>query len=379
MFPYFKPASLGYIAPSIERVLDIYRIFSFVFIVGVYLYYGKYSKLIICIIIYQFVLLFSTILHNGNYWRLAVNCGTVVSFSMLTEILVQQNSKLFFKAVTYVYSIFIPLDLLLYFIFPNGFGKSNYYVGNICYFLGLRNGFAPLFIPITVCLCLFSCYYGRKLKFLSLCAVICGSLRLLITWSATGVLSGFILIFYIVFLYKSHFTKLFNIVTYYIVFVLCQICFVFFRFQDCFSYIIEFILKKSITFTGRTEIWDKSFILIKNSLLFGYGVYEGHGLIRRGNLYYYAHNGILEVLLQGGIIALGIFILLFIVAAIPLYKYRNHYISGIVSTGIFSLLVIMLAEATISDIWLYSLLIIANCIPQIIVQVETGQDKRKNF
>lgn len=197
------------------------------------------------------------------------------------------------------------------------------------------------------------------------------------TWSATGVVSWFVMIMYLVFIYKRYLEKFLDIQKYYLVFIISQIGFVFLRIQKYFSYIIEVILKKSITFTGRTEIWDLSFRMIKRSPIFGYGVYEGNGLIWWNNGYYYSHNGILEVMLQGGVVALIVFIVLFIIAAVPLYKYRNHYVSGIISSGIFAVLIIMLAEAQITSIWLFGLLCIATCVPQIIEQVEN--EKRKDY
>lgn len=379
--PYFKPAGLEYISLRLDKIFDIYKVFSFTLILGIYLYNRKYSKIILAITVYQFILLVSTVLHSGNYWKLAVSCGTVISFSMITEIVLIQNPKLFFKSVVYTYSFLIPLDFFLYLLYPNGFGQSDYYRGNIYYFLGLRNGFAPLFLPVIICFCIHSSYYKHRLTLIALFTIICGSLRLLMTWSATGVVSWFILMVYICFIYKSPIAKFFEIRKYYLAFIICQFGFVVFRLQVYFTYIIEILLKKSVTFTGRTEIWDSAFMLIKKSPLLGYGVYEGHGLIRRGNLFYYSHNAVLEILLQGGIVALIAFFILFLIPAVPLYKYRNHYLSGIISTGIFSLLVIMLAEAKIADIWLYMLLIIATCITHIIRQIdyETGQKQENHF
>lgn len=374
MLPFFKPASLQFIIPDLEELFDMCRIFSFIVIVVIYLYNRKYSKLIFTLILYQGILLFSTALHHGDYWRLAVNSGTVISFTMITEIVLKQNPKLFFRSILLVYSVLIPADFILYLIYPNGLVRSS---GHTFHFLETRNSFAHFFIPIIVCLCIYAAYYNHKFTFLSLFTILCGSARLVMTWSATGVVSLMIIVIYIGLIYKSNYGRFLDICKYYIAFLICQIGFVFIRVQKYFSYIIEVLLKKSLTFTGRTEIWDLSFRLIKKSPILGYGVYEGSGLIWWNNGYYYSHNGILEVLLQGGVVALIVFIILFIIAALPLYKYRTHYISGIISTGIFSVLVIMLAEAQITSIWLFGLLNIATCTPQIIEQIE--KEKRKGY
>lgn len=154
------------------------------------------------------------------------------------------------------------------------------------------------------------------------------------------------------------------------VFFILQICLVFLRLQNYFSFIIENILGKSITFTGRTELWDLSYILIRNKPVFGYGIYENSGLLFRNGWYYYAHNAVLEVMLQGGFLALTAFLAVFLISAFPLYKYRFHYISGIISITIFSMLIMMLMEAYITHIMLYGLLTVAYCVPEIIEQLD---------
>ena len=138
------------------------------------------------------------------------------------------------------------------------------------------------------------------------------------------------------------------------------------------------MLHKSITFTGRTDIWDIALKLIKNSPIFGYGVYEGHGLIFVRGQYYYAHNAVLEVLLQGGAVSLFFYAAIFASAAVSLYKYRKQKPAQILSFGIFTVLTMMLMEAY-STIWIFSLPVIACYIPYIAEKSEPQKETLKTL
>jgi O-antigen ligase len=81
-----------------------------------------------------------------------------------------------------------------------------------------------------------------------------------------------------------------------------------FRAQEVFSFIIVSLLGKNLSFTGRTEIWDLCFIMIKNSFLFGYGFSYERGLVYWRDTYTFGHNLILEILLLGGVLSLLLFL-----------------------------------------------------------------------
>lgn len=116
-------------------------------------------------------------------------------------------------------------------------------------------------------------------------------------------------------------------------------------------------------------------MLIKRSPIIGYGVYEGHGLIFIRGQYYYAHNAVLEVLLQGGAVSLVFYVLIFAVSAVSLYKYRRLRVSQMLSFGIFTVMVMMLMEAY-SNIWIFVLPVISCCVPEIAEQSEKVEEER---
>ncbi|MBP1545703.1 MAG: O-antigen ligase family protein [Oscillospiraceae bacterium] len=368
LLPFFKLPFFEHI-PSlsfVDSIFDICKIVSAAVIVVSYLNGRKISRIIICIILFELSLFFSTFINNGNYWSQAVNCGTVVSFCMITELAVKKNSRVYFKTVL---SIFIPLsiiNLLTVFIVPQGLSADSYY-GNVYYIIGSRNGLPPVLIPLMVYSFIYSSLSSRKFTVPVLLFTVIVSATILKTWSATGVAGWFIFIAFVILFYRTRLSQLFNSLNLSLIYIAAFFFIIVFRLQTLFSFIIEDMLHKSITFTGRTDIWDIAILLIKRSPLTGYGVYEGHGFIFVRGLYYYSHNVILEVLLQGGVVSLVFYIAIFFTAMANLYRLRQYPVSQLIAFGIFTVFVMMLMEAYF-NIWIFALAVIASCAADIAEQ-----------
>ncbi len=380
LLPFFKPSSLEFIAPTMESLFDYWRVASFAAIFLLYFLSGKASKMIIAISAYEVMLLVSTFINHGDYWRLVVNCGTVIGFCMLTELCVDQNSKKYFSTVFAIYLVLITINFIVLLFFPNGIAADSYY-GNTFNFLGNDNSLAVgVSLPLMSVACISSAFKNRRLTFAAFLMIAMISATVLITWSATGVVAWFVMIAYILLAYRGWLTKYLNSYLLFTTFAVMQVAFVFLRLQEFFAFIIEDILGKSITFTGRTVMWDLAYLVILRSPIIGHGLLEGHGLIKVGSMFYYSHNAVLEVLIQSGAFGLILFIIPFVMAAKRLYQYREHFLAGLVSVTLFSFLMTFLMEAQISSIWIFGFLVIADHIPNIIRQCEANmQNQRMAF
>ena len=79
------------------------KIVSFGIIILLYISEKKLSRIMLFITLYQVSLFFSTVINSGNYWRLLVSCGTIISFCMITELAVKKNCQLYFKSILNIY------------------------------------------------------------------------------------------------------------------------------------------------------------------------------------------------------------------------------------------------------------------------------------
>ena len=110
---------------------------------------------------------------------------------------------------------------------------------------------------------------------------------------------------------------------------------VLYRLQDVFAFLIEGVLHKGLSFTGRTEIWDTAIDNILHSPALGYGLAQSGKVYRlRKHKYYHAHNVFLEVLMEGGFCALLCFLMMLASAVKQLMIHRKHPYACLISAGL---------------------------------------------
>jgi O-antigen ligase len=138
--------------------------------------------------------------------------------------------------------------------------------------------------------------------------------------------------------------------------VLIQIMFV--RGNMIFSWIISLFFNKTLSYTGRDSLWNRAYEMISEKPIIGYGRIEGDYISIWGGLYS-AHNFILELLLQGGGIALLIFIYMVIQTLKKLQRNRLNKVTKVLWIALFITLIAMLMEANVHSVYLFGLLVFA--------------------
>lgn len=96
---------------------------------------------------------------------------------------------------------------------------------------------------------------------------------------------------------------------------------IFLRYSD---FIVN-TLHKGLTLGGRTKIWERCLIYIKEQPLIGFG-YETRSVTLSKIIFNHAHNIMLEILYRGGIIGMVLFIILMIVMGQKVKKYEANAI-----------------------------------------------------
>lgn len=151
------------------------------------------------------------------------------------------------------------------------------------------------------------CYGLEKRKFLRPCILILFiHVTLFITMVGAGLVAVVIVdLMLIIQLIRKFHISLFKT---YCIYLGITFAVVVCRIQNVFSFFIVDILKKDLTFTGRTKDWDMAFSLIPHKFFFGYGVMDQQTeKMILGDVY--THNAVLEQFFRGGIIAFLIFVM----------------------------------------------------------------------
>ena len=117
-----------------------------------------------------------------------------------------------------------------------------------------------------------------------------------------------------------------------------------FENNDLARWFLIDVLGKDMTFTRRTNMWDAALRVIGESPIWGYGnVDEKWFISNMSSQAVGSHNFILGVLINGGIIGLGIYLYIFFIALRKLIAY-NDFFSSVIFIGIASLSIMMLME-----------------------------------
>lgn len=102
-----------------------------------------------------------------------------------------------------------------------------------------------------------------------------------------------------------------------------------FRLQDIAAPIIQNVLGKTTTFTGRTYVWDLVMSMMDGPhLLLGYGTAPRFHLATSGFVYHHAHNDVLAALISGGAVALVLYLALVLWVIVLLFACRRSLSSA---------------------------------------------------
>lgn len=353
-FILLKPGSFSeYTAwKNIGNVINILRMFTCVWCLFYFLLRrGKIDKFILFVILFYSSLLFSTFYFSQSYVNLIYEFASILSWIVLFKINMLDNKDKFLTTLENTFFVLLLINFITIILFPGGFYlNSSGYSGN--YFLGYDNNLITYIFPALALSFTNSLNKNGKIGLKSIFLFIISFCSIIFTWSATGVVSMVIMI--VLFFAYTINKKDFPIKKYIVVALCLFIGIVFLRFQNIFSFIIEGWLKKDLTFTGRTYIWDIFIGEIKKSILIGHGIVDSKYLIRTLNAGH-AHNYFLQILYQGGLVTFSMFLGFFFSA---INKVKNCEEKKYVGIVIFAYLISFIFEAySLTNMFIIVLLI----------------------
>ena len=352
-FVLLKPGSFSEYAAwkKIGDIINIMRVFVCIWCLSYFfLKRVKIDKFISFVVLFYLSLLFSTFYFGQTYVNLLFEFISILSWIILFKTNIFDNKK-FFTNLENTFLFLLTINLITIVLFPGGFYQnSSGYSSN--YFLGYDNNLITYIFPALALS--FTNSYGEtgKVGLKSIYLLIISLLSIILTWSATGVVAiSIIVVLFSIYTFKK---KDFPINKYIIIVLSLFVCIVVLWLQNIFSFIIEGWRKKELSFTGRTYIWDIFIKQIKQSLFIGHGIVDYKYLIKSLNAGH-AHDYFLQILYQGGIIALSMFLGFFFTAINKMKNCKQKKYVGII---IFAYLISFIFEAyTLTNMFIIVLLI----------------------
>lgn len=287
----------------------------FIFSILIFLHYFRRNSLLWLILLFFLLFLVVTVKNSGNMANCLLNFERSYSLICFYYFFYRMNRKFFLIGTSFFWMSLILANTLLTIIYPNGllfFNSSFTGIDKSYYLLGVSNQVIPFYMISIVFVFLKNFYLNKKNKevaFLFICMWVCE----FIYQSATSFVGClFFTVGYFVFVLSKDTRKkvIVSINRRYNLFVIVMVMFVFlfhylivvYQIQNEFASFIEVVLKKDMTFSTRTIIWDSAIDMIEKSYLLGYGAVDNNNrYVEIGSNSFNAHNIILQVLLMGGL------------------------------------------------------------------------------
>src|SRR5699024_7448031 len=330
--------------PLIGEIISLARILTLILALAILL--TRFTRFELIIMIFFLTIIFSSIVNQnlllGTLYRLVILFGLIVF--LLNQF--KYNFKEIITALYYLLSSLIILNFLTVLIGGLGYTSS----GHIEYLLGRKNHLIFTIIPFITIVYIYSYKMYSKVPLRNLLLMLIGLVSVILAGSGTGIILAIILLLFIIQPKIFKFSMRFYIIVYVVLFFSNVI----YRLQEkWFSFIIVDILEKDTNLSGRTLLWDISLEAIQKKLIIGYG--RGNTVIN--DVYSYlseTHNGILQLLLDSGILGLFMFTIIIIIVSIRLNTFSENNFSKVISLSLFLFLINSLSESIflIREFWL---------------------------
>ena len=288
---------------------------------------------------------------NGiELYSVVVHMISCTGYLIIIEKYIKENPKDLLDVLLFILRLLLCINLTLLLLYSHGITTGNDYLHTPYYFLGTKNQITPFLILYTFLVFL---NYKRKSKLYKIVDLAIIVSNTFLMGSGTALLCITIIISGSLIKYKSNkhtemkansknkasAGKCLILAT-----VIISIGIVFFNIQNLFGWLIEGILKKDLSLSGRTLTWKLATKQFLSRPLFGYG----YGHMVTGH--YYAHNAILELLVTTGSIGIILYCrMIYLTFKGQFIKYKNIYTSVIISATV-ALLVANIGEAFLYNI-----------------------------
>lgn len=303
-----------------NNLSSLYVISTLIVLVAFFIHLFKHKRLGIvtsCLILFNlYVLLVS--FFNG-YVTGVRSYARNICFIMLFDLLISYK---FFDALKYMslaMNTLLIINVLNILSLNNNLNLISWpYYGFDTYFLGLDNGFIMYVMPAL--LLGYYCYIIEGKSLVYIIPPLIGVVSLFDVWCATSIVCFFILMALLCCsivlrrYFNSWIVILSSLVTYYFVVVI--------NIYQFFADLILSILHKTTSVGARINIWNMAISRFKERPLFGYGY-----SIERNKIWYGvggAHNEILDMLTQGGIIGCIFYFIVILLCIKQIDKHKEQ-------------------------------------------------------
>ena len=373
IIPFIKPYYFTTLT-SINTIYNLWQMFSALIIVVIYIRKEqKISKFNIYVMLMEVVLIISSLINNADITSAILNAVQTIAFCFLIDYGIKSDCRKFIKSLLFVLEVLVLANIFTI-IFLDGKLTMN---GLKISLFGRKNGHFSVIFAMLICSITYSYINGDKLLLRTKIMLIISTISIALVNSSTGIIGMALIWVYVLFKEIIRRSKLATMKNYIIIYIILFFGIIIFRIQNIFSFIIVDMLNKDLTFTGRTNIWDTAINLIKRKFLIGYGCQTQEMRTYMFNNYeaVHAHNMILDLLYQGGIVLFTLFSALLINIENKVRKFENTQLGCFFAWSLLIYLIVWLTEVYAFEKFLWIFLIFYNI--EILINVKNRNVEEK--
>ena len=367
MAPFFKPIGVVWASGAVDWLYVIWKGLAGLLIAGMFLSRPRVSVVTVLLGIYQWLLLVSTAANNGDFAGWLYGAVSVGLFCLLMELGLGTSPRALTGGMFYLLGVLVAVNLVTVLAFSSGIEIYN------VYFLGTDNANALFIIPLLGLTAL----YGNSARWpwpVQLCLLAFFSASVYITWSATAVVtvSCFIVLFLLGRAKKCrrflHVGVFFGVIG--AVFLLVVV----FRVTDRFAFVLERLLHKDVTLTGRLAVWDTAWGYIARRPFIGYGQMTSGAAMKMLSVYH-CHDLFLQALFETGVGGLAVYLAILALLIKPLMGVRSRLGGYMLAATLFCLLLDLVVESPIYPLPFYGLLLLCYRGREVTAALEPPKEK----
>lgn len=372
---FFQPTYFS-VLPFVDQIYDVLKILVFASIF-IYSVQSKQKLLFssLVLLVGEFWLLTLTVLKHGQIQAELINFAMLCSLVMLVNIYKDKFLSLL-EALMLHFELTIYTNILSLLLFPDRlFGRANAAYGlTFEWFLGARNNFINWLLPGLIVALLYKYYYKNSWRPYGLIAAIIATQ--FFQSSSTLIVTSVLLLGLS---FTPYFKRYFRPLISFSVAMFVQFLIIIASNVRFLAPIIEGVLGKDLTFTNRTLIWKNALSHIKfydgygklqsnevNRILGDFGIYIWNGAT-------HAHNQLLNLGFQGGVVMLLITLWIYIVGVWKCEKNWSNPVAQVLSFGIFVYIVAGITESTF-NLLLQLMIILPLFLDRIIMSNNNSND-----
>lgn len=346
ILPLFRPRSIEQFG-SIERFFYLGQVlFTCVIVIYILVQFLKkgmkaFSLIGYMVIIYKTWETLTIFLNSHGDISTIVNASIIVGATVFSEYMMRKASLEYLSTLSLYTGLLVLFNNLSY--LSGGFSEMTDATGNIVYFWQTRNHLASLYFIALISSFIVNGMKRTSVSFIWNIFVLFNILWGTIAFQSATLTVGIAVYIILYFLFKKK-TMLYRPITFYLGGLGLHVAIVIFRIQEIFAYIIEELLKRTLTLTGRTVIWDTALRYILKHPILGYG---------QSSVFSFsfatseipAHNQFLDMGIVCGIPGVILFLILLFMAFWQLKKYKDSVIARIICCSLLAYIVMSITES----------------------------------